>query len=62
MIELKKNSISTNQMITGDSKGVNYRHVLFDSIACLGMDTALLWLPQKENFENCVDKKILKHF
>ena len=26
------NNISANQMISGDSKGVNYRHVWFNSI------------------------------
>ena len=39
---------SANQMISGNSKGVNNRHIQFGSITSLEravMDTVLTWLP-----------------
>ena len=57
---LKRVTISANQMINGDSKGVNNRHVQFGSITSLGkavMDTTLLWLSHRK----CMAEVLIGH-
>ena len=72
---LNRVNISANQMIIGNSKGVNNRHIQFGSIQVQEwavMDNVLIWLPHRKcivkiligrkYYVKHLNKKILKCF